>query len=319
MQKYRNRFETEIRSALEKPVGSGNESEAGLRVDPIAKPDMSGWFQRSLTAKGLLQNGQREKYKIQIEIDGTCGPDSILQALSWLYIDDAHFRKAVDERIRKSPDADLARFSATLAQKGDKRQIYRWRMEMLSEYCFVLRKDDVMNFQCASINPVNIAVLIAPLFPTKTSITTCKCRIKKKFAALPIDDTYLKEFGFKKLQTAIDRRNNHFVDEESLCKHCGQRSSKIYAFGDIVFIIVRPSVGNRHPVWFPLEIQDTIVLKDQKYSLVCVSDITMPGHARINCLRGKNEWYQYDDLLKKSTLLAAKESKTDFLMYKRVA
>lgn len=289
-------FSNYISKALEETTKAENRNKQGLQVDPVFRPNVRAWFERSVKVFGLLINGQRGRSRIQIRLRGTCTADTILQALTWLYIDDVHFRKTINARVRTSPDADLARFISLFAQTGISRNIYRMRWEFLSKICSVSSSANSKLYQCFNTYSDIIDGLVAPQFPTMTVTTNCKCQIKNIFSFLPIDFDQYRSGGLKGLQHAIDERNKGFSGERILCKRCGEKHTENNVFGDIVFIMLGPLVADLPKVEAPQDLLRTIHLKDQNYVLTCFSDFDLSElHVRINCRRMNGKWYQYDD------------------------
>lgn len=274
-----------------------------LRIVQISQSQIEEWFDRSLQLEGLLQNFYLERHRIKTVLQGTCASDSILQILAWQYIDDDRFRKAIDKNIRKSPEADTARFVAVLVQQGVSTEIYSWRTAMLSGMCFTISENNIKFFRCSS-SPVDGLTQFVSLFPAVTSTSNCNCRIEKRFILLPIDVKHFKSNrGFKGLQKAIDKRISSGM---ILCKRCGQLHVENLVFGDIVFVAVGPPIKELQLVTDLKGIPLTIKLQGQLYDLRCFTDNMKENHGMANCLRRDGKWYQYDDNLKTAETLGKK-------------
>lgn len=309
-------FSDKVSAALKKEKKGGEERKQGLKVDPVSPHSMSTWFERSLSAAGLLRNGQRERNKIQIWTRNTCSSDSIFQAIVWLYIDDEQFRQRIDEHIRTSQVADLARSISSLARGTDFEHLFRSRRELLSKGCYVSSKGNVKEYQCVSSTYESIEDLELPaLFPAVISTSNCKCRIKRTFVTLPFDYKDLITKPLSKLPDVIDAR---FSDEKITCKRCGQKHRAEYIFGDIVFVVIAQYIVDLREVSSQVELPPTINLRGQKYKLICFTAHSR-GHGTIYCRRKKDKWYHYNDNKNIATLFEFEHSiTTDNLMYKRI-
>lgn len=313
-EEFQKSFSAKIFKALSTRPEERNESKKGLKVAPDASSNVSEWYKRSFNKAGLLPNGNVEKARILTKLQDTCTYDSYLQALTWLYIDDEHFRRTIDEHIRTSPDAVWARFIAVFAQKGATSNIRCWRTQLLSKNCCVSLGAGTKIITCGSFNLEVIQELVAPLFPTMTS--TCRCHIVRKFNVIQANAKDLRGFGFKFLQPAVDKWVNN---EKILCQRCGLKFRKNQVFGDIVFIWVPAHVSKLPKVKEPTEIPQTIVLKEQIYDLTCFTDLDCSkAHAKMNCRRMDKNWYHYDNNLITAGPLTH-ESTVETLMYKRRA
>lgn len=313
---YRDGFQKHILTARQKTKKQGNKNEKELRVVPMLDPKVEPWYIRSLKSNGLLMNTHREKHSIKIVMRNTCVQNSILQAFTWLYIDDEDFRKFIDEFIRKSRKADLARLIAIFAQNGFGEHVYRLRRQLSSSSCFSSLIDGVRKFECASATFENIHDLVFPLFSTMTLTTDCKCRIEKKFATIPIDAAYFREHKLKGLQTAIEKR---IKNKNRVCNRCGRKCSENHEFSDVVLIQVGLPVHDLIEVNDSGEIPQIIILKNQKYVLTCFSDAYMnqsPNHFMMNCLR-RGDWYHYDDVSDSAKKLKG-GGLVDILIYKKM-
>lgn len=204
-----------------------------MTVAPVSEAKLKDWYKISLTSKNLLLNGQTERLQIKILTQGTCTADTILQALRWQYIDDEHFRKTIDGLIRKSDDADLPRFIASSVEGGITRQTYRWRRELTTKQSFIRTKDDVKFIHPSSSVFDLLQEFVTPLFPSMTSTTGCKCKIKRTFVTLPVEHSFIFVYGASFLQLAIDDRVN---SEMILCKRCGESKPDTHVFGAFVFV-----------------------------------------------------------------------------------
>lgn len=285
-----------------------------LKVARTSPVKVGEWFARSSNPTGLLQNVRLERHRINIEVRGACAPDVIFQAFAWQYIDDDRFREAIDEHIRVSRDADTARILAALAQTGASQDVYRLRRELLAEICFNISKGNNKFLRCASEPTHSLAHFFAPLFPSLTSISNCKCRIERKFVTLPFDYDHFKgKPAFEGLQEAIHKR---IGSTKKLCKRCGQMISEHHALSDFVFVVVGPPIHYLQDVTDLKGIPLTIKLVDQLYDLRCFIDYKMKGHSKISCLRGDRRWHQYDDN-KGEIELDVNESSPYMLIYRR--
>lgn len=286
-----------------------------MRIATIQPP--TGWFEASLENQGLLPNSQHEKNYIKIWTRETCTADSLLQALTWLYIDDNHFRKTVDKHIGTSPDDDVARFVVAFAYGDVLENIYRWRREFLSKHCSVISRGATKEIHCLSAHYKNIEDLITPLFPAMTSTTGCECRIQRKFVTIPFSYKHLGRRGLSGLQEAIDKRIN---DEKTLCKRCGQKHIEDHEFSDIAFVAVARHKSEAYTVKDRVGIPRTIFLEDQKFKFTCFTDLDFSkNHSAMNCRRKNGKWYHYDDNRKTAEILRdGSLVETDTLMYKRI-
>lgn len=316
MKEFEKALSKTVSNALNRPKESGSKIKNELKVAPISSSsNVKVWFDRSLTADGLLRNYRRERTtKNNTTMHGTCAPDCLLQALMWLYIDDERFRRTIDERIRTSTDADLERITATFAEDGATKQVCRQRRELLSKICFVPSKTDIKDIECEIINLEAISLLIAPSFPTMISTSTCNCRVKRVFPALRMRRDYLEGVGLKyRLQGNINRR---IEDTERLCKRCGQKYTENHVFGDIMFIFLAKGYADNRDVKKPDDLPRTIFLDGRRYVLSCSSDSSIQGHATINCRRTEDTWYHYDDMADEAKSFAGR-STVDYLIYKK--
>lgn len=309
-------FRRSILEALKKPREDGNKIKQELRVDPVPRPNVKEWFKRSLGEEGLIPNGHRERYRIEIVTLETCSADSVLQALIWQYIDDDRFRKFIDELIRKSSDADLARFLAISAQEGNTKHTLRLRRELITKNCFVSRKGNMKYIRCCDSVPTNVIALVPQLFSAMISTSTCKCQIERKFDTLPINSELVIIYGLRILQHAI---NDCFQGERN-CDSCGKGYTENHVFGGFVFIIVALYTDDLHRVKEVTDIPQTIDLNGEQYELTCFSDLRMEKHAMMICRRMDGEWYQYDDNEKTAKPASGLgETLTDVLMYRKSA
>lgn len=290
--RFQEIFQEKLLAAREKAKVGRHKSKHRLKEAPIVQSDVDIWFERSFIATGLLMNGHVERQRTMTLIRGTCVVDSILQALTWQYIDNDKFRRVVDERNQMLPDADLTRFMAASAQGGFIKKSYRWRRDLASEYCYTSIKGDIKIIECTSWVLELLAGFVAPTFPTMTSRTVCKCKTRRIFVTLPINVPSVLSSGVAVLQSAID---NRIHCKKILCKRCGQKRVEKHVFGDIVFILVGDHKVTPRYIENLDEIPSTIFLKDRKYNLTCFFDLIQPGHLKLNCIRKVGEWYQYDD------------------------
>lgn len=307
---YKTKFESKISDALSRPKKCENGK---LRVAPIAQPNVQEWLKRSLSCEGLIRKSRRERHRIKSEVTGACSPNSVFQALVCQYIDNKAFRKAIDEHIQTSRDADLARSIALFAQQGATEHFYRLRTELLSKICLTILKDDMKYIRCGSFTSDSLTDFVTPLSPTIVITSNCECRIEVKFVSLPIDEAHFREHGLPELQQAIDKR----IDKEKvLCKRCGRKCTQNHVLGGFVLVNVgRPKckmqlVKNLEGI--PLKIR----VNKHQYDLSCFIDVRKRGHSMVNCLRSNGDWYQYNDAQKKPELLG-NESMPQFLMYTR--
>lgn len=307
---HQKKLKTKIIEALKAAKKGGSEITRGLSVIPISKPNVDEWFKRSLELSGLLRNFRTERQHIKIFSSGNCSQDSILQALSWQYIDDERFREFIDERIRTSHNSNLERFIARLAQSGANHDIYRWRRELLSTIGYGISSDIIKYFSGSSYGFDETIHVITSSFSSTTTTSNCKCRIERKFYTIPIDvDLFYTYDDYDKLQEAIDNRLNGKV----LCKRCGRKKAQTHVFGDIVFIFVGNTI--EAPDLIPVKgfdnIPPTINLKREQYDLTCFIEITSGNHAMANCYRKDKKWYHYNDLM--PTVIQLTE--TDYTVY----
>lgn len=318
--KYEKRFCEIISKArqVQESKVCENRSKRELRVDPILPTEerVQKWFDRSLEFSSLLLNSQLERRRNLIMLMGTCSADSILQALTWLYIDDVHFRETIDALIRTSSDAVLARLIAIFAQTGNSERVYRLRRIIMSKNCSLYARTDIKYMQCDAESFQSIEEFVAPLFPVGVLTSTCKCLHQTKFATLPINHLKLGPGPrLTDLQQAINKRIHR---DKVLCKRCGEKDSENQEFSDFVFIHLGSSIVNLFRINKPDDIPKTIDLNGQKYVLVCfLDDDRVKAHAMLSFRRKNGKWYHYDDNEGIAESMP-KECWTDILLYKRV-
>lgn len=261
-----------------------------MRVTPVEQSVLDTWNERSLKADGLIRANQKERHRIKIQVLNACVYDCVVQALAWLYIDEERFRETVDERIRRMPDnADLPRLIAVLSEQGATDRVYRLRRELLSKSTFALRTGDMKVFRSEDLLLKILTYFVTPSFPSMTSTSDCKCRIEKKYGALPPDGVRIMKNGPKKLRFEIDIKN-----ERKPCRRCGQKRTEEHVFGDIVFVYLGDSYeeGTRSS---QLSIPQTIALGDENYALACFFDVNEKSHLTAFCFRKNGKRIVYND------------------------
>lgn len=262
-------------------------------------------YKKTFSRMGLLKNGYGNKRcKDSLYIYNTCGPDSLIQCLTCLYLDNIDFQLKIDQIIDTSNFASLI---ASFAEKGVCERVYNLRTQVLSEiYKFNVIKG-VTTINCDANITFLLKKLVSTIFPSMVEETNCSCSENNnyKYPLVPVNSNYFQSDGITCLQDAINTTvYKDFQNREISCKMCKKKCVARYELSNIIFIDVQYVDSNKewnNELIARHSIPSKITIKNQSYSLKSTIDyilIHKSGHYVANCIRPDKNWYLYDDAKK---------------------